>query len=138
LARLCRSFSGYFRYFNLSAIKNYPAIYCQKWLFRVHFGNTMPDFGIQSKAIALASRLRTERKARHMSIADLADKAGIHPRTYSHFELTGEISLERLIRALMVLGRAEEIETLVRPSASFSSLDEMERRLTPAGGGGFR
>lgn len=98
----------------------------------------MPDFGINSRALALASRLKAERKARKMTIAEFAQRAGIHPRTYSHFELTGEISLERLIRALVVLGRAEEIETLVRPSASFASLDEMERRLAPESRGPSR
>lgn len=65
-----------------------------------------------------------------MTIAEFAQRAGIKPRTYSHFEQTGEISLDRLIRALVVLGRAEEIETLVRPSTSFSSLDEMEKHLS--------
>ncbi len=70
-----------------------------------------------------------------MTIIEFASRAGIHPRTYSHFEQTGEISLERLIRALVVLGRADEIETLMRPSTSYSSLDEMERRLTSEGGG---
>jgi transcriptional regulator with XRE-family HTH domain len=94
----------------------------------------MPDFGIQSKLLALASRFKTERKARKLTIAEFASRAGIHPRTYSHFEQTGEISLERLVRALVVLGRDEEIETLVKPSTSFSSLDEMEQRLTSQNG----
>jgi transcriptional regulator with XRE-family HTH domain len=98
----------------------------------------MPDFGIQSKTLALAARFKTERKARKMTITEFANRAGIHPRTYSHFEQTGEISLERLVRALVVLGRDEEIEKLVRPSASFSSLDEMERRLTSGDGGRVR
>ncbi len=69
-----------------------------------------------------------------MTITEFAARAGINPRTYSHFEQTGEISLDRLIRALIVLGRAEEIETLVRPSTSFSSLDEMEAHLLPKEG----
>jgi transcriptional regulator with XRE-family HTH domain len=90
----------------------------------------MPDIGIQSRALALASRLRSERKARNLTITELAQRAGINPRTYSHFEQTGEISLERLIRALVVFGRADELETLVRSSPTFSSLDEMEKRLT--------
>ena len=106
-----------------------------KLLKNAIFSNTMPDFGIKSRALALASRLRTERKGRRMTITEFAHRAGINPRTYSHFEQTGEISLERLIRALVVLGRAEEIETLVRPSASFSSLDEMEMRLSSERGG---
>jgi DNA-binding XRE family transcriptional regulator len=100
-----------------------------KWPIHAIFSNTMPDFGINNRALELASRFRTERKGRKMTIAEFAERAGINPRTYSHFEQTGEISLERLIRALIVLGRAEEIETLVRPSTSFSSLDEMEARL---------
>lgn len=90
----------------------------------------MSNLGIRSQALALAERLRTERKAKKLTITEFAKRAGINPRTYSHFEQTGEISLERLIRALVVLGRAEEIETLVRPSASYSSLDEMEQRLS--------
>ncbi len=94
----------------------------------------MPAFQIEDQTQALASRIKTERKARKLTIAEFAGRAGIHPRTYSHFEQTGEISLERLIRALVVLGREKEIETLVRPSATFSSLDEMERQLTGSGG----
>ena len=105
---------------------------------RAILSNTMPEFGIHSRALALASRFKTERKARRMTISEFAGRAGIHPRTYSHFEQTGEISLERLIRALVVLGRAEEIESLVRPSASYSSLDEMEKRLSSEGGGRTR
>jgi transcriptional regulator with XRE-family HTH domain len=97
-------------------------------------GNKMSDFGIMSRAIALASRLKTERKARKMTITEFAHRAGIKARTYSHFEHTGEISLERLIRALVVLGRADEIESLVRPSRNFSSLIEMEKSLAAGGG----
>jgi transcriptional regulator with XRE-family HTH domain len=98
------------------------------------FSNRMSDFGIKNRALGLAERFRTERKGRKMTITEFAARAGINPRTYSHFEQTGEISLDRLIRALIVLGRAEEIETLVRPSTSFSSLDEMEAHLLPKEG----
>jgi transcriptional regulator with XRE-family HTH domain len=92
----------------------------------------MSILGVQERELALAKRFRAERKARKLSIAEFAGRAGIKPRTYAHFEQTGEISLNRLIRALMVLGRADEIETLLRPRETFSSLDEMEKAITGA------
>ncbi len=98
----------------------------------------MSILGFQERALALARRCKTERKARKLNIAEFSERAGIKPRTYAHFEQTGEISLDRLIRALMVLGRVEEIETLIRPKETFTSLDDMERSLTgttPSGGG---
>jgi transcriptional regulator with XRE-family HTH domain len=95
----------------------------------------MSDFGIKERARQLAFRCRQERKTRKMTIGQFAQKAGINPRTYSHFELTGEISLERLIRVFVVFNRATEIESLLRPSKTYATLDEMERQLALERGG---
>ena len=90
----------------------------------------LPEIGFQGRAQALGQRCRQERKTRGLSIAEFAARAGIKPRTYAHFELTGEISLDRLLKVMMVLGRLEEIEMLIRPKGNFATLDEMEHSLS--------
>ncbi|GHC07896.1 helix-turn-helix domain-containing protein [Cerasicoccus arenae] len=60
---------------------------------------------------------------------DLAERAGIPFSTYRHFEQTGKISLERLLKVAMVLGDPSRLIELF-PESKYQSLDEVERLQT--------
>lgn len=93
----------------------------------------MSLIGPKERAIELAKRFRLERKARGLSRNELAAKAGINPRTYSYFEQTGQISLDRLIRVLVAFGRADDLQLLLvaKPAdGGYATLDEMEREVS--------
>jgi len=57
---------------------------------------------------------------------ELANRAGISPRTYRRFEQEGLISLERLIAVIHSLNRISELEMILLPSP-VQDLDEIER-----------
>jgi len=81
-------------------------------------------WNLEEVCAALARRIRELRLERAWTQSEIAGRAGISPATYQHFERTGKISLERLTRVAVALGRAGEIERLFEP-APIRSLDEL-------------
>lgn len=73
----------------------------------------------------VADRVRRLRLDLGWSQAELATRAGLAVKTYSLFEQTGRISLERLIQVSRILGRAEDWGALFAPRPP-RSLDEIE------------
>ena len=73
----------------------------------------------------LCQRLRTERLAQEMSQADVAGRAGVGINTVSNLEAGRNVSFESLVRVAMVLGRAQEFDSLFLPK--LNSLDDIRR-----------
>ena len=73
---------------------------------------------------AVADKMRVLRLEAGWSQEELAHRAGIAPDTYKHFERTGQVSFERLVRAAVALGRADEIEAIFEKPESIEELEE--------------
>jgi transcriptional regulator with XRE-family HTH domain len=69
----------------------------------------------------LAQRVKELRAGRKMSRATLAEYSGVPAPTIRHFEVTGKISLESLLKISKVFNKLLEFEELLLP-------DENERR----------
>ena len=73
--------------------------------------------------VVLAERVRQHRLARQWSREELAEKAGINFYTLKHFELTGQISLERLLKIFHVFDVLDEMGRLLKPRARVDVTD---------------
>lgn len=73
----------------------------------------------------LCGRLRQERLSQQMTQADLAARAGVGVNTVSNLEAGRNINFDSLVRVAMVLGFANELETLFKPK--IESLDDILR-----------
>ena len=69
-------------------------------------------FSPPEMAKRLADRIKELRLAKGWSQQEVARRTGIPKATYRYFERTGNVSLERFIRLLEVLGIVSEIENL--------------------------
>lgn len=78
-------------------------------------------------ARTLAERVRSRRLEREWTQDELARRAGIALATYRHFERTGRISLERLLKLATALHAEEGFERLFEAPAA-RSLAEIEKR----------
>ncbi len=63
--------------------------------------------------LQLGDRVRQLRKTKKMSRQELADRSGVPAPTLRKFEQTGSISLESLLKLVIVFGRLEEFEQLL-------------------------
>ena len=78
----------------------------------------------------IANRCRALRLEQNFSQEELANRAGIAPRTYRRFEQEGSISFERLIAIVHSLNRISELEAILKPSP-VQDLDEIEKGKAP-------
>lgn len=75
----------------------------------------------------LAGRVRALRLERGWTQQEVADRTGIALATYRHFERTGQISLERLLKLAVVLDARAGFDGLFMPPPA-RSLAELERK----------
>jgi len=76
----------------------------------------------------LAENLRERRLAMNLTQKGLAERSGVALPTLRKFEQKGAISLESLLKLLMVLGGLEELVKATKPAqAAFASIDEVLR-----------
>lgn len=75
----------------------------------------------------LGSRLRTQRMSKDISQKDLALRAGISPATVSKIEKTGSGDFDSILRMVMALDLASELEGLFNKTPmSIAELAAME------------
>lgn len=89
---------------------------------------------------ALARNIRARRLAMGLTQAGLSKRAGVALASLRKFEQTGAISLESLLKLLMVVGGLERvIEASAPEHGEFSSIDEvLEADEKPARKKGWR
>jgi len=75
----------------------------------------------------LGQRARSLRRSRKISQAEMARRASLSLRSYQSFETGGNIQLRKLANVLVVLECEADLDRLIRPVPTFSSLDEFER-----------
>lgn len=66
--------------------------------------------------LQLGERVKHLRKTKKMSRQELADRSGVPGPTLRRFEQTGAISLESLLKLVIVFGRLGEFEKLLDPN----------------------
>lgn len=86
---------------------------------------------ISKSAVKIAKNLRLRRLAMELTQETLADRSGIPLPTLRKFEQKGSISLESLLKLLMVVGGIEEIIEVLKPSQpKFTSIDDVLKGTT--------
>ena len=78
----------------------------------------------------LAERVRTLRLERTWTREELARRAGVASATLKHFERTGRVSLQRLVRIAVALDAVDGFEGLLtaRPKQTLAELEQPMRR----------
>ncbi|GAB5504397.1 helix-turn-helix domain-containing protein [Pyruvatibacter sp.] len=80
----------------------------------------------------LAQHLRSQRLAKGLTQAGLAERSGVSLATLRKFEQKGAISLESFLQLAMALGLLDKLVEAAEPSESdFSSIDDVLREDRP-------
>jgi len=76
--------------------------------------------------IKIASHIRGRRLSLELTQEGLAERSGVPLATLRKFEQKGSISLESLLKLLLVVGGMEEMIEVLKPSKPvFASIDEV-------------
>ncbi|MCB1133507.1 MAG: helix-turn-helix transcriptional regulator [Verrucomicrobiae bacterium] len=74
----------------------------------------------------IGQRIRTHRKARGWTQAELAERSGVSLSTLKLLEREGKGSLQRLAKVAVILNLDGELRELFATSPAYASLDEVE------------
>jgi len=74
---------------------------------------------------ALAERFRKLRKAEGYSQAEMAQRSGVSLGSLKRFELTGQISLESLLKLAYLLDRLEDFMKVFEPGVDMKRLEKL-------------
>ncbi len=77
-------------------------------------------------AEAVAERVRKRRKERHLTQAELAERAGMSFASYKRFEQKHEIAFDSLVKIAIALGCEKDFDALFA-TPFFSSIEELIR-----------
>ncbi len=75
---------------------------------------------------AVAERVRKRRKERHLTQAELAERAGMSFASYKRFEQKHEIAFDSLVKIAIALGCEKDFDALFA-TPFFSSIEELIR-----------
>lgn len=84
-------------------------------------------------ALHIATQLRAKRLSLNFSQKTLSEHSGVSYGVLKKFELTGQISLESLLKLALTLGSMEEFECLFSPDSTTDeniSLDSLIKEKT--------
>lgn len=74
---------------------------------------------------ALAERFRKLRKAKGYSQAEMAQRSGVSLGSLKRFELTGQISLESLLKLAYLLDRLDDFMKVFEPGVDMKRLEKL-------------
>jgi transcriptional regulator with XRE-family HTH domain len=98
-------------------------------------GNILPVLSASPLGIgkAIGARLKARRLQLGWSRETLAARAGVNPWSLKRFEVSGQISLESLVKLAVVVGNLGDFEGLfaARPKEP-ASMDELEKLNPPS------
>lgn len=85
----------------------------------------LENFGVGHVKARIAKQARGRRLGFNLSRKTLAERAGVAESTLKRFELTGDVSIDNLLRIALVMECLGDFEVLFPERQSFRSLDEM-------------
>jgi len=74
---------------------------------------------------ALAERFRKLRKAKGYSQAEMAQRSGVSLGSLKRFELTGQISLESLLKLAYLLDRLDDFMKVFEPGVDMKRIEKL-------------
>lgn len=89
----------------------------------------MAKFGIDKKPQDiledLALKHKTIRKQAGLTQGELARRSGVSLGSIKRFELSGQISLESLLKLVQVLNRIGDFELILKPTENLKEIDKL-------------
>lgn len=89
----------------------------------------MARFGIEKKPYdileELAQKHKALRKQAGLTQSELAKRSGVSFGSIKRFELTGQISLESLLKSVQVLNRLSDFELILNPAEKLKNIDQL-------------
>ncbi len=89
----------------------------------------MTKFGIEKKPFDvlknLAEKHRVLRKQDGLTQSELAKRSGVSLGSIKRFELTGQISLESLLKSVQILNRISDFELILNSDENLKNIDKM-------------
>jgi transcriptional regulator with XRE-family HTH domain len=89
----------------------------------------MAKFGIEKKPFdilkELAEKHRVLRKQAGLSQSELAKRSGVSLGSLKRFELTGQISLESLLKLAHILNRIGDFELILNTDDNLKNIDKL-------------
>ena len=94
---------------------------------------SVDNFGIGYAKNRIAQRAKDRRLALNLSRKTLAERSGVTEASLKRFELTGDISMDSLLRLALAMECLSDFETLFPGYQSFQSLDEISKPVRQRG-----
>ena len=89
----------------------------------------MTKFGVAKKPFDLledlAEKHRVLRKQAGLSQSELAKRSGVSLGSIKRFELTGQISLESLLKSVQILNRISDFELILNSDDNLKNIDKL-------------
>jgi transcriptional regulator with XRE-family HTH domain len=89
----------------------------------------MAKFGIEKKPFdilkELAEKHRVLRKQAGLTQSELANRSGVSLGSLKRFELTGQISLESLLKLAHILNRIGDFELILNTDDNLKNIDKL-------------
>ncbi len=94
----------------------------------------MTKFGVDKKPYdfleELALKHKTIRKQIGLSQSQLAQRSGVSLGSIKRFELTGQISLQSLLKLAQILNRLNDFELLLKPTENLKEIEKLSSNKT--------
>ena len=89
----------------------------------------MTKFGVEKKPFdvlkELAEKHKGLRKQTGLSQSELAKRSGVSLGSIKRFELTGQISLESLLKSVQILNRIGDFELILNSDDNLKNIDNL-------------
>ena len=89
----------------------------------------MTKFGVDKKPFdiltELAQKHKVLRKQLGITQSELAARSGVSLGSIKRFELSGQISLESLLKSVQILNRIHDFELILNPNDDLKQIDKL-------------
>ena len=89
----------------------------------------MTKFGVEKKPFdvlkELAEKHKLLRKQAGLSQSELAKRSGVSLGSIKRFELTGQVSLESLLKSVHILNRLSDFELILNSDDNVKNIDKL-------------
>lgn len=89
----------------------------------------MLKFGIEKNVTdfltEIAAKHKALRKQKGLTQSELAERSGVSLGSLKRFELTGQISLESLLKLSQILNRINDFELILNPTKDLKEIEKL-------------